>query len=163
MSTAQLEDYYADNFNNLVKRITNQAGNVHNAEDVVQEAFVRAIQYLPSYDGKLPFENWFSRILQNALRQFKLEERNYGMNMSNEEVDIPCPICLENKRLVHDVKNYIRANIPKDEQEILILYYIRGYSFQDIVRITDEKYRRVNYVVYKFNDTIQKLGEEIVT
>lgn len=163
MSVAELETYYSDNFNNLVKRVSGQAGSLENGEDVVQEAFARALQYIHTFDGKLPFENWFSRILQNSLRQFKVDQRNYGMNMSDEEADIPCPICLENKRLVQDVKNYIRTNTPEDEREILTLYYIRGYSFQDIVRITDEKYRRVNYVVYKFNDTIRKLGEEIVT
>lgn len=158
-----VEEYYAENFDTLVKRYTNRAGGIQNAEDVVQEAFARAIHYLPTFNGKKPFENWFSRILQNSLREFKVAERNYGMNMTNEDADVPCPICLENKRLVHDVKEYIKREMPKDEREILILYYIRGYSFQDIVRVTDEKYRRVNYVVYKFNDVIQKLGEEIVT
>ena len=161
-SMVALGDYYSNNFDELVKRYVNRAGSVQNAEDVVQEAFARALKYLPTFDGKKPLENWFSRILQNSLREFKVAERNYGMNMSNEDADIPDPICLENKRLVNDVKRYIEKNMPEDEREILILYYIRGYSFQDIVRITDEKYRRVNYVVYKFNDVIRKLGEEII-
>lgn len=162
MSAAQLEEYYAENFDTLVKRYANRSGSVQNAEDVVQEAFARALKYLPTFDGKKPLENWFSRILQNSFREFRIAERNYGMNMTNEDAEVPCPICLENKRLVHDVKEYIKKEMPKDEQEILILYYIRGYGFQDIVRITDEKYRRVNYVVYKFNDIIRQLGEEIV-
>lgn len=157
-----VEEHYRNNYEELVKRYVNRAGSYQNAEDIVQEAFARALKYLPTFDGKKPFENWFSRILQNSFREFRVAERNYGMNMTNEDADVPCPICLENKRLVHDVKEYIKKEMPKDEQEILILYYIRGYGFQDIVRITDEKYRRVNYVVYKFNDIIRQLGEEIV-
>lgn len=156
-----IEEYYSNNFEELVKRYHNRAGGRENSEDIVQEAFARALQYFPTFDGRVPFENWFSRILQNSFRQFKTDEKNYGMNMSNEDADVPCPVCLENKRLVHDVKQYIMNSSPKNEREILQLYYIKGYSFQDIVRITDEKYRRVNYVVYKFNDTIRQLGEEI--
>lgn len=159
----QLEEFYLDNFEDLVRRVYSQAGGKENAEDVVQEAFARALHYLHTFDGKQPFENWFSRILQNSLRQFKVDERNYGMNMSDEEADVPCPICVENKQLIHDVRNYIRRDVDEDEREILELYYIKGYGFQDIVRITDEKYRRVNYVVYKFNDTIRRLGEEIAS
>lgn len=151
-----VEEYYRDNYEELVKRYVNRAGSYQNAEDIVQEAFARCLQYLPNFDGKMPFENYFSRILQNSFREFKVAERNYGMNMSHEEADTPCPIDLENKRLVYDVKQYIRNNMPKDEREILELYYIKGYSLKDVQKITDEKYRRVNYVVYKFADVIKE-------
>lgn len=151
-----VEEYYRDKYEELVKRYTRRSGGVQNAEDIVQEAFARCLTYLPAYDGKSPFENWFSRILQNCFKEYMNVERNYGMNTTKEDVDVPCPISLENKRLVHDVKKYIEEKVAEDEREILNLYYIRGYSLKDVKKITDEKYRRVNYVVYKFKEVLDK-------
>jgi len=37
-------------------------------EDLVQEAFIRAFQYLPRYDFRLPLEHWISRIVLNVCR-----------------------------------------------------------------------------------------------
>jgi len=46
----------------LAYRITN---NEADAEDVVQESFVRAFRGLPSYDGRSGFQAWISRIASN--------------------------------------------------------------------------------------------------
>lgn len=154
--TSVLEKYYADNYDTLVKRVSGKAGGLYNAEDVVQEAFSRALKYKGTFDKDRPIDNWFSRILQNALKDFMQEERNYGMNMVNEEADAPSPISPENGELCAHVKEHIKKFVPEDEKEILTLYYLRGYSLQDVARITDKKYRRVNYVVYKFDEELKK-------
>ena len=160
MTQSEIHQYYIDQYDELVKRYYTRSGG--NSEDIVQEAFTRALKYAHTYDGKQPLENWFSRILQNAFRDFMNEQRNYGMNMVSEGEDIPDPDTREGEHLRRDVARYIKDNMPENEQEILLLYYIHGYGFKDIVRITDEKYRRVNYVVYKFEEHLKKLGEEVV-
>lgn len=40
-------------------------GNRDDAEDLVQEAYLRAYRSFARYDRSLPFENWFHRILSN--------------------------------------------------------------------------------------------------
>jgi RNA polymerase sigma factor (sigma-70 family) len=47
---------------NLAYRLT---GNAADAEDLVQEAFLRAYRFFDRYDRSMPFMNWFSRILTN--------------------------------------------------------------------------------------------------
>jgi len=41
----QLERFYKTNYLTLIKRVSHRAGGPYNAEDVVQEAFVRALKY----------------------------------------------------------------------------------------------------------------------
>src|SRR5437660_1792482 len=47
---------------NMAYRLT---GNRDDAEDLTQEAYLRAYRSFGSYNRDLPFENWFFRILSN--------------------------------------------------------------------------------------------------
>src|SRR6476620_2940577 len=60
-------------FEKLVTRTQRQAdnmayrmtGNRDDAEDLTQEAYLRAYRSFDKYNRSLPFENWFFRILSN--------------------------------------------------------------------------------------------------
>jgi RNA polymerase sigma-70 factor (ECF subfamily) len=61
-------------FENLMRKTHRQAysfavkltGNAAEAEDLVQETFVRAFRFFHRYDDTLPFTNWLYRIMSNA-------------------------------------------------------------------------------------------------
>jgi RNA polymerase sigma factor (sigma-70 family) len=57
------------------------------AEDVMQDAFVRAYQHLPQFAGLAPFSIWLTRIAVNeALRRLRLRNRSQQLdNFENEE------------------------------------------------------------------------------
>src|SRR5437016_3521262 len=60
-------------FEKLVERTQRQAynmayrmtGNRDDAEDLTQEAYLRAYRSFATYNRQLPFESWFFRILSN--------------------------------------------------------------------------------------------------
>jgi len=61
-------------FDSLVKRCHRQAyniayrmaGNHADAEDITQEAFLRAYRFFDKYNRQMPFENWLYRIISNV-------------------------------------------------------------------------------------------------
>src|SRR6478609_5316737 len=57
-----LDKSYKQAFN-LALRLT---GNHAEAEDLVQETFIRAYRFFHRYDRSLPFTNWLYRIMSNA-------------------------------------------------------------------------------------------------
>src|SRR5947209_1629796 len=57
-----MERSYKQAFN-LAIRLT---GNRAEAEDLVQETFIRAFRFFQRYDRSLPFTNWLYRIMSNA-------------------------------------------------------------------------------------------------
>src|ERR1700733_1933032 len=62
-----------DEFERLVQRTQRQAyniayrmtGNRDDAEDLTQEAYLRAYRSFGTYNRQMPFESWFFRILSN--------------------------------------------------------------------------------------------------
>jgi RNA polymerase sigma-70 factor (ECF subfamily) len=61
-------------FESLLQRSSRQAyhlayrltGNASDAEDLVQETYLRAFKFFHRYDEALPFTNWLCRIMSNA-------------------------------------------------------------------------------------------------
>jgi RNA polymerase sigma-70 factor (ECF subfamily) len=70
-----LVDRHSRNVHRLAYRLT---GNAHDAEDVVQEAFLRAYQKLQQFEARANFGTWVYRIAANyaidRLRQRQKEE-----------------------------------------------------------------------------------------
>jgi RNA polymerase sigma-70 factor (ECF subfamily) len=54
---------YIDRALVVARRIT---GNTHDAEDLVQDAFMRALDRIGSFDNTRPFGPWFFRVLTNT-------------------------------------------------------------------------------------------------
>lgn len=64
------------------------SGDRDAAGDLVQEAFLRAIKYMQSYDPTLPFEAWLHQIIRNLyLNSLRLEARRRQVPLSVVEQD----------------------------------------------------------------------------
>lgn len=144
-----IEEYYKKERNNLIKRIKNRAGSIDNAEDVVQEAFCRALQYFDAYNSKGDFGGWFNSILENALKQFKNEEKMGGATLHIEEVEED----------FHDeiVDHYLPAmkNLKPHHQKIVTLYFKKGYTMPEIANATNTNIRSVEKFLERFKEKIR--------
>jgi len=58
----QIMSLYADRLYNYILRMV---GNATDAEDLVQETFLRAYQGLPNFDGRASLGTWLYRIATN--------------------------------------------------------------------------------------------------
>ncbi len=59
------------------------AGNRADAGDLVQEAFLRVMKYIKSYDESQPFEGWLYQIIRNIfLNSVRLESRRRSVSFS---------------------------------------------------------------------------------
>src|SRR6476661_2100669 len=93
-------------FDALVKRCHRQAyniayrlsGNHADAEDLTQEAFVRAYRFFDRYNRAMPFENWLYRIISNVFiaevrRKTRLKAHSLDQPLTGGSVE--SEICLE--------------------------------------------------------------------
>lgn len=157
-----LIDFYNNERNTLVKKYNRRAGSPENAEDVVQEAFTRALQYIDSYDpSKKELGAWFYTILQNSLRDFKREDKNGGMVMFEEEHMEPTEFVDLDKEVRNELHNLIdtKNDVAK---EVLTLYFRHGYMIKDIDNTTDHSYAAIKAIILRFKKEVKEKYAESV-
>jgi RNA polymerase sigma-70 factor (ECF subfamily) len=99
------------------------------AEEVTQDAFVRAFTYLDRYDESRPFYPWLAsiavRLAQNWLRQHQRIERREGTSMDHVEPAGHAPEMLDH--LIDDEQKRelwrAVAALPSGERTAAVLYY----------------------------------------
>lgn len=150
----QIEQYYTDNRDQIVKKISSWVGGKYNAEDVVQQGFANAIEYQNTYDPKYGnFEKWIRRIINNAARRFKSSERRGGMSVEiREDHIVDDRDRYEDAELVARVEEEIEGHPHK---QVLSMYFLKQYDRGVIVSITDINENTVKKVIQRFKEKIK--------
>jgi RNA polymerase sigma-70 factor (ECF subfamily) len=142
-------------FDELVRRCHRQAynvayrmaGNHADAEDLTQEAFVRAYRFFDRYNRRMPFENWLYRILSNVfideLRR-RPKARLQSLDQPLQSVDGPGDVLLElpdssgdperltcEAQLEEPLQKALDA-LPAEFKQAVILADIEGLSYEEI-------------------------------
>lgn len=127
--------------------------NEYEAEEVVQEAFIKAFRSLKSFRGNSEFKTWFYRILINeAFKRFQ-----------KLKVDIVLPLS-ENRTDVEEIGEDFRglspeeqkllvaeslAKIPPRESLSLQLFYLEGNSLEEIAGLTGWSESNVKVILHR--------------
>lgn len=141
-------------FDRLVERYHKQAysiayrmtGNHADAEDLTQEAFVRAFRFFGNYRRDWPFDNWLYKIMSNLFvddlrRRPKahIQSLDQPLDLSGGgEVYLEIPDAASNpERLVmtHELDEHIQRALnalPPDFRMTVILADIQGLSYEEI-------------------------------
>ncbi|NUL81258.1 MAG: sigma-70 family RNA polymerase sigma factor [Armatimonadetes bacterium] len=138
--------YYRQAYN-LAYRLT---GNAADAEDLTQDAFVKAYRFLDRYDRSLPFMNWFNRLLTNLFiddyrkkskaryrsldEPLRTEESPEGVSM---ELTDPSP-GPEEAAIARQYDAVIQeglAQLPAEFRTAVALADLEGYSYEEIAEI----------------------------
>jgi RNA polymerase sigma-70 factor (ECF subfamily) len=142
-------------FERLISRTQRQAynmayrmtGNRDDAEDLTQEAYLRAYRSFDKYDRALPFENWFFRILSNLFvdrlrRKPKQTPLSLSQSLSNAEGDddftleVPDEESNPEVSMMRDIvderlQKALEA-MPKDFRNAVLLCDVEGMSYAEI-------------------------------
>jgi len=157
-----LEKFYIENRLLLVKRLANRAGSIENAEDVLQESFTRAIKYRAHFDpDKRELGAWFNTIMNNALKDFKRDDRLGGMVITYEE---GMEEAYEMSQTDYDMANRISkaiSNRDANTRSVLHLYFEKECRVGEIKEILGIPYKTVESIIYRFKaDMSDEFGEE---
>lgn len=113
-------------------------GHREDAEDLVQEAFLAAYQYLDSYDSERPFEPWLMRIVLNRGANLR---RARARRETEPEVDAvsPAPSALDESERAEARVMLTRAMATLSERQrmIVTLFDVDGMTSTEIGEMLD--------------------------
>ena len=134
---------------NLAYRLT---GNVADAEDVTQDAYVRAMDNFATYDATRSFEGWLFRIITNRVIDMRRRQKRVpiysldnplrgeddGQPLSHEfasEGSDPAEILLG--PVMEERLQKALGELPDDYRIAVLLCDVEQRSYQDIAQVMD--------------------------
>ncbi len=143
------------------------AANEAEAEDVLQESFIRAFNSLKNYSGKGPLGAWLRMITVNAaLEQYRKNKSQKGMAVVYDLTDANPKIeddAIEQLEL-NDLLRKIQS-LPTGFRTVFNLYAVEGYTHMEIGEILEisqgtskSQYSRARVLLRKMIE--EESGEE---
>ena len=109
-------------------------GNKDDADDIAQEALVKAYLASVGYQDKVRFRSWLFKIAQNTLLNHKAAQRTFE---SIDEARAFLDTSDMDAKYTRQELYLALATLPPKERAAIVLFYLDGHSIRDISKITD--------------------------
>lgn len=114
-------------------------GDAAAAEDVAQEAFVRAYRGLAGFRGEAELATWFQRILVNEVRRYQrwraLRRARHAADGEPDAVPDPSSAVRPDPALRRRIGAAIAA-LPRGQRETFVLVYLEGLTLEEAASAT---------------------------
>jgi RNA polymerase sigma-70 factor (ECF subfamily) len=115
------------------------AANEHDAEDVVQEACLRALRYFPTFSGGNS-RAWFLRVVRNTCYDWHSHTRQLPTDVFDEEQHSATTPTIDPETLALRAANvalieHAMKDLPARFRELLVLRELEGLSYQELADV----------------------------
>jgi RNA polymerase sigma-70 factor (ECF subfamily) len=148
-----------------IKRLTNV--NNEDAEDILQEVFIKVYLNLNDFNSDLKFSSWIYRITHNQVisghRKLKARPEGYAVDLDDQAAknlaaDIDILKAVDVKIVQRNIFK-ILDNLDKKYREILVLKFLEEKNYQEI---SDILKKPLGTVASLLNKAKQKFREELI-
>ncbi len=162
---AELVELYQDKLYHMSYRMLN---NRQEAEDVVQETFLRVYKNLDRYDETLKFSTWIYRIATNlCIDRLRKRKPTYSLDAESSDYEgldgysmIPSDnttpetelILSDTQRIIHQAME----SLPPKYKSVMMLRYIRDLSLQEIGDILNMPVTTIKTRVHRGREFLRK-------
>ncbi len=138
--------------------------NVEEAEDTIQESFLKAYQQIHTFENKSKFSTWLYTIVYRTALS-KLPSNKTSFMALNEDIHEKYTTDYTNIPLetlsIKDTQKYVKeaiARLPKSEALLITLYYMNENSLKEIEEITGITLNNIKIKLYRAR---KKLEQEL--
>ena len=153
---------YDNHINQVYRYVLARLGNVHDAEDVAEEIFLKMLAGLPNYQWrKVPFAAWLMRIARNEVVTFTRRNgrRSADTELPEELIDRANNDPAETTERVMALEDLRRAVelLPEAQREVIILRFAAGLSVSDTAKALSKQENNVKVLQHKGMQRLQAL------
>ncbi len=109
-------------------------GNAVEAEDVMQEAFLKAFTKIDTYEGVVSFGAWLKKIVINRSLD-QLKKRKVKFEELNEKIPEEEPVALRMSEIQLELLKDAIQRLPDGYRVVLSLFLLEGYDHEEIAQI----------------------------
>ncbi len=158
---ADIVRYY---YSRCLRFARNMLGDLADAEDAVQEAFLRVHAALPRYSEYGRFEAWLFRILANQCRTMRARERRRGEWFTPYEPrhDAAAPETPDESGglLRREIDRALRE-LPALLREAFLLYHVEGMDYEQMMAVTGARASALKMRVKRARDILRARLKEV--
>ena len=152
----------------VLKLVTRYLRDPVEAEDIAQEAFIKAYRALPAFRGDSAFYTWLYRIAANTAKNVLVSSRrrlvDYNLDMQDPE-DYAAQVLLrdsdtpEGMLLTEEIRQTVTEamqNLPDDLREAITLRELEGLSYEEIAAVMECPVGTVRSRIFRAREAIDK-------
>jgi RNA polymerase sigma-70 factor (ECF subfamily) len=159
----------------LVKLVMRYVRNPAEAEDIAQEAFIKAYRALPQFRGDSAFYTWLYRIAINTAKnavvsrdrspiEYNIDrndatEESYDMQGRMKDSETPEALVLTDE--IRTTVNAAIAALPEDLRTAIVLRELEGLSYEEISAAMDCPVGTVRSRIFRAREAIDKRLREV--
>ena len=158
----------------VVKLVMRYVRNPAEAEDIAQDAFIKAYRALPQFRGDSAFYTWLYRIAINTAKNAVVaRDRNpvdFDLDMTNNDEsyemqgrlkDSETPEALVLTDEIRTTVNAAIANLPDDLRTAIVLRELEGLSYEEIAATMDCPVGTVRSRIFRAREAIDGRLREV--
>ena len=156
---AGLEDIIAEYKESLVLYLVGFCGNMTDAEELMEDVFVKLVVDKPAFKGKSSFKTWLFAIAGNVARDHLRRIKRHKNVSLSEASEIPSDeedllrdhFQDENKIMVRRCMDKLKP----EYKQVLYLSYFEGFSNTDTARIMKKTNRQIENLLYRAKKSLE--------
>jgi len=158
---------YEDKIGRYIKRIS--GGNDQDAEDLLQEIFIKAYQNLRDFDPDLKFSSWLYRVAHNHIISSWRKQKAKPQLIGGEEIeeflesiasDINIEVDIHNKDLQNEVRQVLEQMDIK-YREVLVLKFLEEKDYKEISDILRKPMGTVATLINRAKKQFRQKAKEV--
>lgn len=125
----------------------------HNTtEDIMQDTYIRMLQSIHQYDGRVQFITWLGTIAKNlAIDSYRKEHRFTKVDVKSEEYQFPIHSDSTEKRLECD--DYLSV-LTEEERQIVLMKIVGQLTHKEISILV---HKPQGTIMWMYNQAIKKM------
>lgn len=156
-----LVERYQDMVVNLAYSLS---GNIYEAEDIAQEAFVKAYRRLGSFREDAKFSTWIYRITVNTFHDFWRRRKGSVpldvLPSLREEGDFRDSL---HKKEIQSIIREALNKLPLKYREVVVLRDIEGFEYREISRLIGCRIGTVESRLFRARNMLKKILGPLLT
>ena len=154
-----IEEIIRDYKDGLVFYLFNIVGNIHRAEELTIDTFVKLFYERPKYKGRCSFKTWLYSIGRYTALDYIRKNKRVSEFSIDDALDISDGENLERDYIKNEERYRLRQTINRlkpEYSQVLYLIYFEGFDTSETAKIMDKSNKQITDLLYRAKAALKK-------